>query len=101
MHQNDISINLSSHLFWDVNAALLDAEIDKAFIIKRVLEYGLWHDWLYIKQYYSLEEIINQAKKYRELDNKALAFLVQLSGIPKEQFKCYITKQLIPQHWNF
>ena len=42
MGRNDEVIKkFSSHLFWDVKREELDSEKDKAFIIKRALEYGL------------------------------------------------------------
>lgn len=92
---------LSPHLFWDVSIASIDIEKNKSFIIKRVLEYGLWTDWLCIKKHYGVEEITNQSLIFRDLDPKALAFISQLSGVPKQQFRCYTIKQLTPQHWNF
>jgi hypothetical protein len=91
----------SSHLFWDVKPELLEAESSKKFIIKRVLEYGLWEDWLLLKKLYGLENITNVTQGFRELDPKTLAFISQISGVPKEKFRCYTTKQLIPLHWNF
>ncbi len=92
---------LSPHLFWDVNSDQLDTDRSKAFIIKRVLEYGLWRDWLLLKKFYGLESIINSTQGFRELEPKSLAFIAQLSGVPKEKFKCYSTRQLTHPHWNF
>lgn len=100
-HLNNISDNLSAHLFWDVNVSTLDILQNESFIIKRVLEYGLWADWLFIKKQYGIIEITKQSQAFRDLDPKALAFISQLSGVPKQQFRCYTIKQLIPQHWNF
>ena len=91
----------STHLFWDVKLELLEAERSKIFIIKRVLEYGLWEDWLLLKKFYGLETITKATQDFRELDSKTLAFISQISGVPKEKFRCYTTKQLTPKHWNF
>ncbi len=91
----------SQHLFWDIKPTSEDIDNRKAFIIKRVLEYGLWADWLLIHEYYGLEEITKQALTFHDLEPRALAFVAQLSGIPREQFLCYTTRQLIPPHWNF
>ena len=91
----------SPHLFWDVDPVNLDADRSKTYIIKRVLEYGLWEDWLLLKKQYSLETIANETTGFRELDPKSLAFISVLSGIPKEKFRCYTTNQLTPKHWNF
>lgn len=92
---------LSPHLFWDVKRDQLDTDRSKAFIIKRVLEYGLWEDWLLLKKFYGLESIINSTQGFRELESRSLAFIAQLSGIPKEKFRCYNTRQLTHPHWNF
>lgn len=92
---------LSPHLFWDVQANQLDREHNKAFIIKRVLEYGLWNDWLLIKEKYGLQTIGMEAQRFRELDPKALAFISHLTEVPKEKFRCYTTRQLTNPHWNF
>jgi len=102
MKIKDSSISqLSPHLFWDVKSVDLDLERSKRFIIKRVLEYGLWQDWLIIEKNYGLQTITAETQLLRELDPKSLAFISQLSGVPKENFKCYTTKQLTPAHWNF
>ena len=103
MHQlNNLVNHLSPHLFWDVDMeSFKKTDNHKPFIIKRVLEYGLWPDWLLIKNYYGLDEITTQSQAFRDLDPKALAFISHLSGVPKQQFRCYDTKQLMPPHWNF
>ena len=102
MKANDTFISkLSPHLFWDVKSEQLDREQNKSYIIKRVLEYGLWNDWLLIKNKYGLQTIIIETQRFRELDPKALAFVSVLSEVPKEKFRCYTTRQLTAPHWNF
>ena len=102
MGRNDVIIKkFSSHLFWDVRREELDSEKDKAFIIKRALEYGLWEDWLLIKKVYGLETITDASLTFRELDPKTLAFIANVSGVPKEKFRCYTMRQLTPRHWRF
>ncbi|EKJ89840.1 hypothetical protein QR305_03479 [Bacteroides finegoldii] len=70
------------------------------YIIKRVLEYGMLQDWNIVKQYYGITRIVEEAKGFRELDPRALAYLSAISQTPKEQFKCYTYQRLNPQHWN-
>lgn len=98
--QNTIS-KFSPHLFWDVRRDELDMELNKPFIIKRVLEYGLIEDWILINNYFGLEEMTNEVLEFRELEPKALAFIATLSNLPKEKFRCHTTRQLTEQHWNF
>ncbi len=94
-------MNLSRHLFWDTKQELIDYDVHKSYIISRVLEYGNWNDWIQIRDHYGLSEIVETATKLRNLDKKALSFLVTLSGLPKEKFRCYTTRQSMPEHCNY
>ena len=93
--------DFSPHLFWDVNKEMLDLSFNKAQVIQQVLEYGLLSDWLIITNLYGLKVIADTAATLRQLDPMALSFIVAISGIPKESFRCYSTKPLMSQHWNF
>ena len=93
--------HLSPHLFWDTPAASVDPEKQAAFIVKRVLEYGLWSDWLLMADHYGISRIADIAATLRELDPKSLAFIAHAAGKPLEEFRCYSTRQSIPAHWNF
>ncbi len=99
--RDEILSDLSPHLFWDVKPGQLDIEENRGYIIKRVLEYGLWKDWLLINKVYGLETITEASLAFRDLDPKTLAFIANVSGVPKEKFRCYITRQLTPGHWGF
>lgn len=98
---NEIIGKFSSHLFWDTDREKLDMIQHRAFIIKRVLEYGLYEDWKLLRTRLSIQEIARVTQGFRELDPKTLAFVSTISQTPKETFRCYITKQLNPPHWNF
>ena len=100
IHPYKIS-DFSPHLFWDVDRSKLDFEAHAAQIIKGTLEYGLMKDWKIIYRYYGLKRIAQTATKLKELDPRALSFIAALSGLSKEKFRCYNTKQLNPPHWNF
>lgn len=93
--------DFSPHLFWDINKDRLDLTINKSQVIQQVLEYGLLSDWLIIKDLYGIKQIGETAATLRQLDPKALSFIAALSGLPKESFACYTTRQLMPPHWNF
>jgi hypothetical protein len=84
---------LSKHLFWDTPTSEIDVEANKSFIIHRVLEYGLMQDWDILTKWYSLNEIGETATKFRSLDAKALAFLINITGLSLTDFRCYTTKQ--------
>ena len=104
MQQNNNFINqFSSHLFWDVNKDQLDPERSSSYIIKKVLEYGLFEDWLLIQKYYGIEGIKNSVMGFRELEPKALNMIALLSNTPKENFRCYNKnrKAAYAKHWEF
>ncbi len=93
--------NLSRHLFWDVDSALLDMNTHQKFIVGRVLEYGLLSDWIIINKYYGKSEIGRIAASLRSLDKRALSFIANYTGLAEEKFRCYTTRQSIPQHWSY
>lgn len=92
---------LSKHLFWDTEIRNIDIQKNKSFIIQRVLEYGLWNDWKLISQWYGITEIGNIATQFRTLDSKALAFIINITGLSIKNFRCYTTKQLTKTPWSF
>jgi hypothetical protein len=92
---------LSKHLFWDTDIEVISIDKNKSFIIQRVLEYGFMGDWNLIKKWYGIEEIGEVACQFRTLDPRALSFLVNITNIPINKFRCYTTKQSIPTLWNF
>lgn len=90
----------SPNLFWDADCAQIDLSLHASYIVQRVLEYGLYEDWLLLLQYYGLDAITETAKGLRTLEPTALAFISAISHTPKEQFRCYIFRQSIPTLWN-
>ena len=100
--KKQLNINdLSDHIFWDVDHNNLDINKNFAFILQRVLGYGLLHDWNLIYKSFGLKRITEEAKKIRYLDDRSLHFIAHLSDSNLNDFRCYITKQSIPGHWNF
>jgi hypothetical protein len=100
--KKQLNVNdFSDHLFWDVDRNNLDTEKNFAFILQRILSYGLLHDWNLLYKSFGLKRITEEAKNIRNLDDRSLHFIAHLSGSNLHDFKCYITKQSIPKHWNF
>ncbi len=93
--------DLSNHLFWDVDIHKIDFDKNKKLIIQRALDYGLLSDWKIIIDYYGIKEIATTAVSLKDLDMKSVSLISLLSGIPRNKFLCYTTKQLTPKHWNF
>ena len=94
-------LSLSKHLFWDVDKTKLDADEGKAYIIHRVLEYGMMDDFMAIYRYYGIDTIAEVATNVRSLDPKSESFISVLSGIPVENFRSYKMRKILPKHWHF
>ena len=101
MTANECINTFSNHLFWDVHKEYIDIDRHSKYIIKRVLEYGVWNDWMVLRIYYGLPRIVEEVKKMRDLEPRALAYIASISNTPKEEFRCYTYQHSIPQHWNF
>lgn len=101
MSANECLSSLSGSLFWDIDKNLLDLDTCPGQIIQRVLEYGTLNDWKQILRYYGLDKIVNESRSLRSLDPKALSFICCISGIPKENFRCYHSQQLNRAHWSY
>ncbi len=93
--------SFSTHLFWDVEEEDLIIDENIHFIVKRVLEYGLMNDWNLLLKTFGIVEIVKHAKEFRELDKRSLSFISSLSETPKEEFRCFTTRQLTRGHWDF
>lgn len=91
---------LSQHLFWDIDPSKFDIDKDAAWIVQRVLEYGNMEDWRIIESRFGIDKIVSLALNFRSLDPVARSFLCFLSGIDKENFRCYRIAQLNPTPWN-
>lgn len=92
---------LSPRLFWDANLKLLNVQEHKAYIIKRVLEFGEWNEYLKIKEFYGFDTIVKVALDLRDLDDLTLNFISVVSGRPKEEFRCYKLRSYNQKHWIY
>jgi hypothetical protein len=91
----------SKHLFWDTDRQKLNMDDKESYIILQVLEYGKINDWRLILKYYGLPKITAVSKKARSLDPKTLSFISTITGISKDEFRCFTYQQSSPKHWNF
>jgi hypothetical protein len=98
---NSVIDKFSKHLFWDVDRNELDLDKHRKFIVQRVLERGHDKDWELLKECYSVEGIVETARKLRSLEPTALAFIVCVGNVNKESFRCYTWKQSNPTHWVY
>lgn len=63
------------YLFWDVIIGKLSKETNWFFIIERILEYGDIEDWVWLKENFTTDQIVEVESKSRILSPKTRAFL--------------------------
>jgi hypothetical protein len=94
-------MQLSSHLFWDVNQQAIDYNKHARFVIERVVLFGKLVDWKELKAFYGLNKIKQEALQIKTLDLKSLNFLSLVLNEPRENFRCYEQIQSVNKHWNY
>ena len=72
-------------LFWDVNPEILDSEKNSRFIIERVLVRGGMEDVKKVMKLYTRDQIIDAAKKSRNLDTITHNFCANYFNISKAE----------------
>ncbi len=93
--------NISKRVFWDVDFDALDYAKDRFFIIERVMNYGLWNDFIEIVHFYGKETIKKEIIQSAYLKKDVLNFLCFYLHLKPNQFKCYKQRQLTEIHWNY
>jgi len=81
-------MQLSNHLFWDIDVKSLDYATHCRYIIKRVVTRGTLEDWVTIKDYYGIDKVKAEILLIRDLDPKTHTFFSTIFNIPKDQFRC-------------
>ena len=94
-------IFFSKRLFWDVDTNSLNAQKDQFFIIERVMNYGLWNDFVELIQFYGKDTIRQEIVKSSYLKKDVLNFLCLYLNLKPSQFKCYKRRQLTEAHWDY
>ena len=100
MENTDKLHGLSPYLFWDFDTTQFDIDKNASWLIQRVLEYGQMNDWNIIEKYFGVDKIVSYALNFRTLNPVARSFLSFISGVKKEDFRCYRIAQSSPTLWN-
>ena len=93
--------DFSSNLFWDADPADLDFSKHKKYVVQRVLERGTLADMRHMFSMYGFDDVVATSKTLRSLDPMSFSFIVNLSGQPKEAFRCYTLKQSSQAPWIY
>ncbi len=81
-------MELSEHLFWDVDRESIDFDRHAPWVVKRVLEYGLWADWQVLMGRYDRNRLREIVTQLRTLQSKAFAFCQVWFDLPADAFRC-------------
>jgi hypothetical protein len=92
---------LSKKAFWDVRFEEIDFENHVRFVIEKVFNHGNWADQIAVMNYYGLERLKKEVVSIPYLRPTVVSFLSALLQIPKEEFRCSITKPLNQLHWDY
>ena len=92
---------LSKRVFWDIDFNSLDYEKDRFYIIERVMNYGLWDDFLEVAKFYGRETLRVEIVKSAYLKKDVLNFLCLYLKLKPSEFKCYKQRQSMETHWNY
>ncbi len=76
-------------IFWDTSFENLDTENNKLFIISRMYCYGGLEGMYWVEHFYPEEDIIEAAKKRRDLNPIVANHLRNKFGLTKEDMKYY------------
>ena len=93
--------DFSDGLFWDVDPETIDITQHFKYVVGRVLQAGTLQDWQILCRSFPLADIVESARQLRSLEPKALAFISIVGHVPKESFRCSITKQSTKTHWIY
>jgi hypothetical protein len=88
-----IKPNISRRVFWDVDFESLDYERDRLFIIDKVMNYGLWDDFVAMMRYYGKDVVRQEIIKSPYLKKDVLNFLCFYLGLKPSDFTCYTRRQ--------
>lgn len=89
-------IHLSPQAFWDTDMSKMDYEKNADYIIRKVFEYGSLDDIMEVTAYYGKEKVKTALISAPYLTEHTQYFGSMFLNIPRQQFKCYNTKQYHP-----
>jgi len=73
------------YLFWDTDTESIHLQINKSFIIERVLTRGFLEDFYILTRLYQEEEIKDALRKSKELDARTVHFCSRYFNLPQSE----------------
>ena len=93
MTGNEILLELSPFIFWDVNIEKLDVKKNRDLIIKRIAVYGRDNDVKLMFKMYKKNEIKKILKNADCLNMSTVSYFGLILNIREKDFKCCKKKQ--------
>jgi hypothetical protein len=93
--------NISKRVFWDIDYDSLDYSKDRFYIIEKVMNYGLWNDFIELVKFYGKETIKKEIVQSSYLKKDVLNFLCLYLDLKPSHFKCYTRRQSTETHWDY
>ena len=93
--------HISRRVFWDVDFDTLDYERDRRFIIDKVMNYGLWDDFVEVMRYYGKDVVREEIVQLPYLKKDVLNFLCFYLELQPSDFQCYTRRQSQEPHWEY
>ena len=93
--------DIKKRVFWDVKYDDLDFEKDRFYIIEKVMNYGVWSDFLALIRFYGEDTIKKEIVKSAYLKKDVLNFICVYFNLKPSQFQCYNRRQSNRELGNF
>jgi hypothetical protein len=93
--------NIARRIFWDTDFDALDYDKDRFYILDKVMNYGLWEDFLAVMRFYGKAVVKKEIVRSPYLKKEVLNFLCFYLGLKPSQFKCYKRRQSQEPHWTY
>ncbi|MEL6535555.1 MAG: hypothetical protein AAFQ98_09105 [Bacteroidota bacterium] len=94
---NPLIQKLSVRIFWDTSKEKVNPDTHARWLAERVMMYGTLADFQSIKAFYGREKLGELSTQCRSLDTKTWTFCSAYFDIPKEQFRCSMSKSFWDQ----
>lgn len=91
----------SPHLFWDTKPENVDIEKHRIWLVKRVLEKGLWADWKLLLILLGKEKVRDAVKNARHLEHRARSFACVSLDLDPKELRCSTLKSFQSTHWPY
>ena len=93
--------NISKRVFWDVDFESLSYEKDRLFIIDKVMNFGLWDDFVALMRFYGKDVVKKDVVRLPYLKKDVLNFLCFYLDLKPTDFECYTRRQSQEPHWTY